>query len=236
MRNAVALLTLIIVLPTQPIAQDGSTQDRNSKDTLYLSCKIHPDPAVHEFIESRRQKGPIVTSPDGRYRAYVEVEAINDSSESYSCTNTSQLYFSDSDANDFKIIKQLDPVSGWKGNGMRVVEWSPDSRYLLLAMNQWVYYSEGFTPYPVIFDTELRQFYVANLYEIIQPPPECNWCAWEEEDPFQAKTVGFDTPPLVLVNISYSCNLSDEEDCSNTERLWRLDLVNKTGQTVKTPE
>lgn len=88
-------------------------------------------------------RGKTLTSPDGRNRAYVEIEVVQLASRmGAACRNTSKLLLSTSGNNEFRIRYMEEPTQ-CEGNGIRLVDWSKNSKALLFQVNRWIYESDA---------------------------------------------------------------------------------------------
>jgi hypothetical protein len=136
--------------PQRDNGQDPSSAERlpptesTSKETEYLSCWRRNE----KNIKSRLVRSPVLVSPDGLHRAYVEVEATAfkpKDEATYSgplCFNDSRLFVEGPSGKSFKIIYSDSPKV-LDGNSIKLVDWSPDGESLLVEAAQWEYESEG---------------------------------------------------------------------------------------------
>jgi hypothetical protein len=89
-----------------------------------------------------------LVSSDGLHRAYVEVEATAfkpKDEATYSgplCFNDSRLFVEGPSGKSFKITYSDSPKV-LDGNSIKLVDWSPDGKSLLVEAAQWEYESEG---------------------------------------------------------------------------------------------
>lgn len=131
------------------------------KYTFFVSC--YEDQDNSEF-GSRLGRSNILVSPDGLYRAYTEAEALVIGSvttkpypEGPSCVNTSRLFVSGR-ARTFELVFMLEPTHREAGNGIQAIDFSSDSRLLLVAFIRWAYQSEWCCPKLLLYDTKFRTF------------------------------------------------------------------------------
>ncbi len=133
-------------------------------DTSYITCGEKP--AI-----SRTVRGDVFISPDGKLRAYVEVEATAvhpQKSPGYTgpaCVNSSRLFVAGQD-NQFKLVFLQEPTDTEPGNSLRIVDWSQDSRELLLQLAQWQYDSPGVARSPVVYDTLWTYFQQPEMAQV----------------------------------------------------------------------
>jgi hypothetical protein len=101
-------------------------------------------------VGSRLLRSPIIISPDGHYKAYTvnEAKAVKAPSPAVfgdpdiPCANTSRLYVSGPTEEGFHLALLQEPQLGELGNAIQIVDWSQDSRYLLLMTANWQYESD----------------------------------------------------------------------------------------------
>lgn len=134
----------------QVSAQDASSAKRlppsesTSKDTEYLSCWKRGE----KVIKSRLVRSPVLVSPDGLYRAHVEVQATAfkpKDEATYAgplCFNDSTLFVEGPEGKNFKIVYSDSPKV-LEGNSIKLIDWAPDGKSLLVESAQWEYESEG---------------------------------------------------------------------------------------------
>ncbi len=66
--------------------------------------------------------------------------------------NRSSLFVAGEDG-QFKLVFLQEPTDTEPGNSLRIVDWSEDSRDLLLQLAQWQYDSPGVTRSPIVYDS-----------------------------------------------------------------------------------
>jgi len=94
-----------------------------------------------KLIGSQLVRSHFFISPGGRYRAYVEVEAVaskSKTSSDWDCASTSRLFVAATD-HPFRRVLVVEPTSDAMGNSLGIIDWSPDGRTLLVAHGvfQW---------------------------------------------------------------------------------------------------
>jgi hypothetical protein len=103
---------------------------------------------------SQLVRTPVLTSPDGRYRAYAENEAMaSDRRNGPECQNVSKLYVAAGGSGGFELVFTERPQETRLLSAISLVDWSRDSRFLLLneLLGQW---GSDFTNYVVrTYDT-----------------------------------------------------------------------------------
>jgi hypothetical protein len=107
-------------------------------DTDLASCY---EELTGKFIGSQLVRSHFFVAPGGRYRAYVEVEAVASKSKTspdWDCASTSRLFVAAVDQ-PFRQVLVVEPTSDAMGNSLGIVDWSPDGRTLLVAQGvfQW---------------------------------------------------------------------------------------------------
>jgi hypothetical protein len=112
-----------------------------SKGT-YATCY---DESTGKFTGSQESRTAVLTSPDGRYQAYAESQAVaartaNGGSEE--CQNTSKLFVAGPNNQNFHAVLVIKPLPERHGNHIEIVDWSPAGHHLLLAQGWWEWGSD----------------------------------------------------------------------------------------------
>jgi len=140
-----------------------------SKDTKFVSCFGKGQPTGSYIVQS-----PIMTSPDGLHRAYVEVEAVafrpkdEPSDSEPSCENTSRLFLAGPGDSEFKVAYSQSPPDISDGNSLKLVDWSADGTNLLIERTIWNYESEGDFTDLVLFAVNSGTITAPNLLKILE--------------------------------------------------------------------
>ncbi len=155
--NRPGLLLLLLSAPF--FAQTVPPAQPPSPDTSHVTCG-EKTPA------SNTVRGSVLVSADGKCRVYAEVEATAPQRPAGSsgplCVNQSRLFVA-SEERDFKLVFLAEPSDQESGNSLRVVDWSPDSRRLLVELAQWQYDSLGINRSILIYDTRNGTFQQPDL-------------------------------------------------------------------------
>ncbi len=101
-------------------------------------------------VASRTVRTPVLTSPDGRHRAYAEIQAIEKMNE---CGNTVRLFVGDRGSPMHMAFEQ-GPADGEDAVSLAPVSWSPNSRWLLVERGSWSYGSDAGGIDPVLYDAQ----------------------------------------------------------------------------------
>jgi hypothetical protein len=108
----------------------------------YATCY---DESTGKLIGSQRSRTSVLTSPDGRYQAYAESQAVasrtaNGGSEE--CQNTSKLFVAGPNIQNFHAVLVIKPLPERHGNDIEIIDWSPAGHHLLLAQGWWEWHSD----------------------------------------------------------------------------------------------
>src|SRR5262250_1814556 len=139
-----------------PEGQNDATQNRtdairlkavvlSSKQTQYVSCWSKNN----RTVSSKLVRTPVLISPDGSHRAYVEVEATAFQPKDTAtyignlCENTSRLFVAKRGETSFKQVFSQSAEDFSDGNSLTLVDWSSDGMHILMERTQWKYESEG---------------------------------------------------------------------------------------------
>ncbi len=123
--------TLIVMFGAMVSARGETRQNRTPGE--YVDC------GQVEHRRIWRERTPTLTAPDGRHAAYAIVEARTTPGGESPCATTSRLFIRSASAGSFRLAYLKTASFGANGNGIRLIDWSADSRYLLveIAMGQW---------------------------------------------------------------------------------------------------
>lgn len=140
----------------------------SSKETEYVSCWKRGEPE----IKSRLVRSPVLVSRDSQYRARVVVEAtaLKPKNEAvYSgrlCFNDSTLFVDGPGGKNFKIVYSDSPNVS-EGNSIKLIDWAPDGKSLLLETAKWEYESEGIYTEFLIFSVDPGTIVEPDLREML---------------------------------------------------------------------
>jgi hypothetical protein len=195
----------------------------SATNTAYLSCTVWTGKEWSKPT-ARSARTPVKQSPKG-YRAYGEVSATVDGDD---CDNTSSLYVAAPGAKEFKVVYT---TSQGGGNGIHLLDWSPNGNQLLAEVTSWTYESDsGFGYLPLIYnsssnsareleamDKTLTRFFGAN----------CD---------FQDNVRGWRNDEQLLVRVSPPLTTEEDEEyfCVKRPRLFAYDLQKDTLQSIST--
>jgi hypothetical protein len=239
-----SLLLLLAVLPAggqghqQDDRQDPSSAERllptksTSKETEYLSCWRRNE----KDTKSRLIRSPVLVSPDGLYRAYVEVEATAfkpKDEATYAgplCYNDSRLFVEGPAGKSFKIIYSDSPKV-LDGNSIKLVDWSPDGKSLLVETAQWEYESEGIYTKFFIFSVDSGAMAEPDLMAML--------AARFGKDCYSENTVlGFTSSGAVVVALEPDADeiglANGAKTCVTRKTLIALDLISAPANRVLT--
>jgi hypothetical protein len=127
--------------------------DRESRRmSTYASCY---EESTGKLSGSHKSRTPGLFSPDGRYRAYAESEAVaSPNAGSEECQNTSKLFVAGPKSEDFHAVLLIKPIRERHGNSIDLVDWSPAGHRLLLMEGAWEWGSDLFGSITRIYDAD----------------------------------------------------------------------------------
>jgi hypothetical protein len=155
-----ALLCALLFLRTSCFAQTKTPAPENTPkatDPSLVTCGDHAP------YTSRTVKTDTLIAPDGKHKAFAEVEAtaLNQQRPSgYSgplCVKYSRLYVTGDNA-DFKLRFMQEPADIENGNSLRVIDWSSDGRRLLAELAEWQYEQPGVSHSILLYDSRYGTF------------------------------------------------------------------------------
>src|SRR5215472_7595768 len=151
---------LILFSAALSLAQNATPAPENTPkaaDATLVTC------GEHSPYASRTVKGDVLVAPDGKHRAYAEVEATAlypQRPSGYAgplCVNNSRLYIA-GDTGDFKIRFLQEPADVENGNSLRLIDWSSDGRRLLAELAEWQYEQPGVVHSILLYDSRYGTF------------------------------------------------------------------------------
>jgi len=119
---------------------------------------------------TRSVRGEVLVAPDGKARAYVEVESRAVAPDKTivnlpRCANTSRLWLREG-SGSYRLIYLESPFDLEAGNGLRLVDWSSDSRRLLIERTHWQFESEDEIRSVLLYDAHTGLFQEPDLDHI----------------------------------------------------------------------
>jgi len=187
------------------LALDASGQTLAGRETnpgpALVTCGAKPPLASHTV------RSDVLVSPDGKRRAYAEVEATAlypERPAGYSgplCVNHSRLFVADQ-AQDFKLVFLQEATDMENGNSLRLVDWSSDSRRLLVELADWHYEQPGISRNILIYDTRYTTFQQPELIPALAK-------AYAHDCSFNIRVAGFNPAGKIVLEAD---PLSPEEE------------------------
>lgn len=148
---AIAILLWNVYASAQALHKAPSgAQSINS----YASCY---EESTGKLIGSHRSRTTVLVSPDGRFRAYAESEAIAsdpDHAGNAECQNTSRLFVANAANQPFRVVLDLTPSPEMLGNSIDLIDWSPKGHRLLLGQGVWQWGSDAGATTTRIYDAD----------------------------------------------------------------------------------
>lgn len=214
-------------LSAEPLPPLEST----SNETEYLSCWKKGE----ERINSRLVRSPGLISPDGLHRARVEVKAtaLKPKNEATYvgplCFNDSILFVDGPGGKTSKVVYSDSPKV-LEGNSIKLVDWAPDGKSLLVETAQWEYESEGIYTEFFIFSVDSGTIVEPNLKEMLDAGfgKDC----WSEN-----AALGFTSNGNVIVAVRPDTDVIGLENgaisCVKRKTLVSLNLNGPPGTSVQ---
>lgn len=215
---ALVLLGLVAGSPGTVSSQkpaEVASEDKALAQTSSVSCLDENG----NMIGRRRERSAVLVSPDRRMRAHVEVVvSVNRKEDFPICTNSSAVYVA-RDTEGFQLIHLETPTLDEPGNGIELVDWSADSRYLLCSVFSWAYETDAADFKLLVFDSQLGIFIRPNHNNLFsqQLGKKCTIEVWG---------IGFTSDNRVVFRASDHVELGSEDlssQCVGDTGLWQLD-------------
>ncbi|MCU1285616.1 MAG: hypothetical protein JWO13_1966 [Acidobacteriales bacterium] len=209
---------VVLLLGSSALAQGKTTPveyKEGPTNTYFVSCGNQPP------YKPRTAVSPVLVSPNGENAAYAKVRVSVGGD--IDCYNESELFVRLGKAAEFKRVFQIKPVQGELGNGMKLVDWSPDNTSLLFETIGWQYASDaGLDEGLAVFDVRngrVKQPFLNNVFKI--DPAECLT---------SIRALGFDGDKHFVVK-AHSESYSDAGDnepgnkaCDVPDQLWSVGI------------
>jgi hypothetical protein len=157
LRRFALLFVLLTGLAFAQAASPAAQNTPKSTDTDLVTCGERPPYA------SRTVKSEPMVAPDGKHKAYSEVEATAlhpQRPAGYSgplCVNNSRLFVT-GDNGEFKTRFMQEPADVENGNSLRLIDWSSDGRRLLAELAEWQYEQPGVVHSVLLYDSRYGTF------------------------------------------------------------------------------
>lgn len=228
-KNICTILLLPLILFVCSTSQTNSPESQKnyvevSKKTLGVGCYTSQEKLPRGHFPpsgSRFARSDILVSPNGMLRTYTEAQALlADPNDVRGCKNRSRLLLGGQDSEEFSLVLALEPKDGQDGNGMRVVDWSQDSRFLLLDWMRWYYGSHWDTPQIMVFDVQERRFIRPDVVEIFRRRTG-NYCH------IVVYALGFTRDNKVALRVFPDAEY-ERTPCVDKPGNWLLDANNET--------
>lgn len=163
----------------------------------------------------------MLVSPNGLQQAYATVKAqAFRNSEGYElCHNRSNLYVARDGKQDFRSVltyQSKGKERGAQGNGIQLIDWSPDSRLLLLDLMTWYYESEGWEHNIVIYSVKTRTVKMQSLGSIFSRALKkpCN---------LDGRLNGFTPHGRIALTVGPVDEESEGPSCFSAQGEWEVD-------------
>jgi hypothetical protein len=168
---------------------------------------------------SQSIQGTIFVSPDGLQQAYVKIDTKalgKDSSGQESCQNRSALFVAKDGQEHFDSVFTYQREKGETGNGIQLIDWSPDSKVLVADLLTWYYSSEGWEHHMLVYSAQTGVVQKKSLEDLFSR-------ALHKDCGLEAQIKGF----LLDGRVAVKARPLDEEEgpsCVSKDSLWAIDI------------
>jgi hypothetical protein len=208
--------------PTQHTFKDKQIEnDRAMKASA--SCY---DEATGKMIGTERRHTAVIVSPDGRYRAYAENEAVASpitKGDSAECQSTSKLFVAGPNSMDFLSVLVISPLPERHGNDIELVDWSPVGHQLLLLQGWWEWGSDVGGNFVRVYDADVQKLSRESFVEDHFSKHFGRSCA------AIFRAVGFSSAGNVLLRAEPWFDFGEDtpaaDSCVQKEGLWLIDFA-----------
>ena len=221
-----ALVAVVVVaLLSLGIGQSNQTPEEyveSPTNTYWVSCGNGDSP-----YKSRTATSLVLVSPDGANQAFTRAtaNAINEGS----CENESKIFLRDRRFGDYKLIFSQKPEEYTTGNGVRLVDWSPDGRFLLIEEALWL--PEDSDNKILLYDARKGKFVQPDFNVVLKGlPKDCY-------TDVRARGFSFDQKIMVEATVHPYYEIDEEEpinpDCPTKFEKWLVAVDGSAQQVSK---
>jgi len=220
-----AVSSLIYLVTLSPAC--AQKQAKGTQKTAFLTCW---DEKTKKYA-SRSVHGAVLASPDGSQQAYVKVDAQalgKDSSGQEGCQNRSALLIARGAKDHFDSVFSYQGEKEEKGNGIQLIDWSPDSKVLVADLLTWYYFSEGWEHNIIVYSTQTGTVQKKSLETLFS-------AALHKDCGLEARLMGF----LRDGRVAVMARPLDEEEgpsCVKQDSIWAIDTSNFKVSALTKPE
>jgi hypothetical protein len=200
---------------------EEKTTSKDRRDT-YATCY---EESTGKVIGSQKSRSLVLISPDGRYRAYAESEAIASGKAnggSDECQNTSKLFVAGPNSHNFHVVLIIRPIPERHGNSIHLVDWAASGHRLLLAENAWEWGSEIFGSFVRIYDADSQVLSSGGLIDRAFQKYIGRRCV------AILRPAGFSSSGNVVIGAEPYFDEGEDEpnkdSCVGKEGLWQVDI------------
>jgi hypothetical protein len=205
-----SLLFFVAFIPAQ-----GQKETRSSQKTAFATCWEEKT----KKYGSQSIQGTVFVSSDGLQQAYVKIDTKalgKDSGGIEGCQNRSALFVAKDGQKHFDSVLTYQGEKGETGNGIQLIDWSPDSKLLVADLLTWYYFSEGWEHHLLVYSAQTGVVQKESLEDLFSR-------AFHKDCGLEAQIKGFLQDGRVAVK---AWPLDDEEgpSCVPKDSLWAIDI------------
>jgi hypothetical protein len=222
------VFALIIVQPWPQISPTHHTikEKQIENDRAMRASASCYDEATGKIIGTEQRRTAVIVSPDGRYQAYAESEAIpsqmtkNNGAE---CQSTSKLFVAGPNSLEFLPVLVVSPLPERHGNDIELVDWSPVGHQLLLLQGWWEWGSDVAGNRIRVYDADTHKLSRESLVEDYFSKHFGRSCA------VTFRAVGFSSAGKVLLRAEPWFDFGEDtpaaDSCVEKPGLWLIDFA-----------
>jgi hypothetical protein len=156
------LLSLVVGLISQSSLAERKEQSPPSH-AHWISC--YASDGQH-FLGLKSETTPELTSPDKAVKAYAVTDA--EGRPPHTCENTVRLFVADRGSPVRTVFAEKPSLEAGTANSLGLVQWSPNSRWLLVEMGNWWYDSDAGGLALLLYDRRLDTVIQPDLSALIE--------------------------------------------------------------------
>lgn len=192
----------------------------------WVSCWSEPG---NRWQGPKTVRTPLVTSPDGKLKAYAQIQAS--ASGPLRCENTVRLFVSTQKSAGFhQVFLQRPSDLDGTANSLGPIGWSPNKRWLLVEFGNWFYASDAGDLSVLLYDRTSGKVVIPDLTHLAETTLNQKSC-WIR----LLKIDGFDASSRVRLHLADDIAEGDDQPethCFHGTEVWTFDPADGTLQSV----
>jgi hypothetical protein len=227
-RNPAFVGTTIILLAIAgmpcllPAQTNTGTDSGKHSNSSYASCY---DNVNGKYIGTNAKRTRVLSSADGRYRAYAKTVAVASptANSGADCQNTTQLLVAGPGDHKYAVVLTLKSTIERHGNSIEIVDWSANGHRVLITEGSWEWGSDVGENFVRTYDAESGKIARRSLFETTFSKHFGKKCDAVLEP------VGFTADSKIVTNVKPWFDVGEDtpskDSCVDKAGLWAVNLA-----------